>query len=126
MTRWTPEEYQQHLSKQLAAKPSKYHAQKTIVEGMVFDSKKEAKRYHELKLLEKAKQCEVLERQPVFPIRVNGVLVAEYRADFRWLDYKTGLEVIEDVKSPATRLKEVYRLKKKLVEAIYGIRIVET
>jgi hypothetical protein len=57
---------------------------------------------------------------------MNGKQVAYYKADFRYWDFKEKRTVIEDVKSPATAKNPVYRLKKKLVEAQYGITITET
>jgi hypothetical protein len=115
---------------------SKYRNRKTEVDGIVFDSKKEAERYGELTLLEKAKKIEDLELQPKFPVEVNGQKICTYIADFRYKeklyvnfaqeDWHVGTaDRIEDVKSEATRKLPVYRLKKKLVEAQYGITITE-
>ena len=102
---------------------SKYHATRTEVDGYVFASKAEARRYSELKLLEAAGEIDGLVLQPVFPIVVNDVKICKYIADF---SYYSGQErFIEDVKSAATKKIPVYRLKKKLVEAIYGIAIAE-
>lgn len=101
---------------------NKYKACKTEVDGKVFDSKKEATRYGELKLLERGNAIDLLELQPQFEVVVNGVLVCKYRGDFRYRDRKDGALIVEDVKGMRTPL---YRLKKKLVEAQYGIRIVE-
>ena len=118
---------------------SKYGAVKTTVDGIRFDSKKEAVRYCELKLLEKAGEIEDLELQPVFPLLVPSTSgrvmraakaivqggtfqIGEYRGDFKYLDYKRG-RIVEDVKGFKTPL---YRWKKKHVEAQYGIQIRET
>jgi len=103
----------------------KYGASKVEIDGYKFDSKKEGQRYRELRLLEKAGKVELLAVHEVYPLRVNGTVVAEYELDFRWLDKSTGCEVHEDVKSPATKTS-VYRLKAKLMLAIYGIQIRET
>lgn len=106
------------------AKRSKYHAVKVTVDNIVFDSKAEAARYHELKLMEKAGLIEALELQPAYVLTVrNGerdVSVGLYRADFRY--WQGGDVVVEDVKGMKT---PVYQLKKKMVEAIYGIKIHE-
>src|SRR5512147_2151704 len=110
MTRWTRQDVNRVMLNQQAAKPSKYRAQKITVDGYVFDSKKEAARYQELRLLEKAGKVELLAVHEVYPLRVNGTVVAEYELDFRWFDKATHGEVHEDVKSPATRTP-VYRLK---------------
>jgi len=104
-------------------KKNKFNARKTVVDGIRFDSKKESDRYLKLKMLEKYGQIEGLEWQVDYPIIVNGKNCGKYIADFRYK--KQGKEIIEDVKSEATRTS-TYRLKKKLVEAIYGIIITES
>tara|TARA_Y100000310_G_scaffold150480_1_gene149909 strand:- start:438 stop:788 length:351 start_codon:yes stop_codon:yes gene_type:complete len=110
----------------------KYNAKKTAVDGIAFDSKREAKRYVELKLLEKAGEIFGLTLQPTFRFRISGnaVLIrskgypsgrqASYRADFRYV--RDGQDVIEDVKGVRTPL---YKLKKAMVEAQYGVRVEE-
>jgi hypothetical protein len=102
---------------------SKYRAIPTVVDGVRFHSKREAKRYGELKLLQTARIIRDLTLQPRFPIEVNGTVVGRYDADFRYIDCATNKSVIEDVKGMKT---PVYRLKKKLVEALYPVRILET
>jgi hypothetical protein len=112
------------------AAPNKYRAQPTEVDGIRFHSKKEARRYTELKLLVKAGEIHDLELQPRFPLMVpmrgsgpyERVHVADYVADFRYRQGKQGLLVVEDVKGMKT---PVYRLKKKMVEAQYGLTITE-
>lgn len=103
---------------------SKYHAQPQMVDGVRFASKKEARRYGELRLLEKAGEVTELQLQPKFPITMNGEVVCIYIADFRYRLGPTGVLMIEDVKSNPTKTP-VYRLKKKLVELLYNIRITE-
>lgn len=102
---------------------NKYNAQKTIIDGIVFDSKKEGQRYRDLKVLERTKEITELELQPEFPIVVNETKVCKYIADFRYK--KDGETIVEDVKSEMTRKLPVYRLKKKLVKAVHGIDIEE-
>ena len=100
---------------------TKYRAVKTEVDGIIFDSKKEAARYKELILLEKSGLISHLELQPRYDCVVNGKKICSYRADFRYFNDQNS--VVEDVKGFKT---PVYRLKKKLVEALYpGIRILE-
>lgn len=99
---------------------SKYNAIKTEVDGFIFDSKAEARRYSELKLLEKVGEIKDLQLQALFPVFVNGKLICHYLADFTYHD--KGVYVVEDVKGVKT---PVYRLKKKLVEALYNITITE-
>jgi hypothetical protein len=103
----------------------KYGAVRTQVDGISFASKAEAARYKELKLLEKAGEIFGLQMQPRFPIDVNQVHICDYVADFkyhRYLDSGHQVNVVEDVKGVKT---PVYRLKKKLVLALYGIVIKE-
>ena len=100
---------------------SKYRSVKTYVDDICFDSAKEARRYSELKLLERGKVINSLELQPEFPVVINGKKVCKYMADFSY--YEDDRRVIEDVKGFKT---PVYRLKKRLVEALYGVEIIET
>jgi len=100
---------------------NKYRAVKTEVDGIVFDSKREAARYMELMLLQRAGEISHLELQPVYECVVNGKKICTYRADFRYFT-KLG-NIVEDVKGVKT---PIYRLKKKLVEALYaGVTIQE-
>ena len=103
-------------------KAPKYHAKPTEVDGIKFDSKKEAKRYKDLLLLQKAGKITDLKLQPVIRCVVNGELVCKYIADFFYIDRETFKEVYLDVKGYRT---PIYRLKKKLVFACLGISITE-
>jgi dsDNA-binding SOS-regulon protein len=100
---------------------TKYHNKKTVIDGITFDSKREAARYQELKLLETAGEIQDLVLQPSFELRVDGgKVVGKYYADFK---YRIGARVvIEDSKGVRT---DVYRLKKKIVEAVHNIKITE-
>lgn len=101
---------------------SKYHALKTTIDGITFDSKAEAERYAELKLLERGKVITDLTLQPEFELipafRKNGKSYRKttYRADFAYFDLEKGKYIIEDVKGVLT---PVYKLKKKLFEYKY-------
>jgi len=111
----------------------KYGAKPTTVDGIRFASKAEAKRYSELKLLEKAGEIIGLKLQPKFDIHVAAFVrdcppgvrhpqkVCSYIADFAYYD-KSGVAIFEDAKGFKTPM---YRLKKKMVEAEYGIQITE-
>lgn len=100
---------------------TKYHAIKTVVDGITFASKVEAARYQELKLLERTGAIANLTMQPVFHLVVNGHKIGKYIADFQY--YENGKIITEDVKGVKT---PVYNLKKKLVRALYGVEILET
>lgn len=105
------------------SRTSKYNASKVTVDGHRFDSRREAKRYEELRQLEAAGKIAQLELQPRFELqaafRYHGEAIRkiEYVADFKYLDYERGGLVVEDVKGMRT---DVYRLKKKLFLAKYG------
>jgi hypothetical protein len=121
--------------------PSKYRNRKTEVDGIVFDSAKEARRWQELQLLERAGEIKSLRRQVPIVCEVNGQLVCKWVSDFAYQEFvKAGWhgedvfvhgksfwrEVFEDVKSAYTRKLPVYRLKAKLVQALHGITIRES
>lgn len=97
---------------------SKYKAVRT--NG--FASKREARRFDELKLLERAGEISELSCQPGFRLEVNGDLICKYIADFSYRD-KQGMPITEDVKGVKT---PAYVIKRKLMKAIYGIIIKET
>jgi len=105
--------------------PSKYHNIKTVVDNITFDSKLEAKRYGELKLLEKAGEISELQLQQKFPLvtltrQKTIALIGRYIADFTYQD--GGNLTVEDTKGMATPL---YKWKRKHFEAQYGIKITE-
>lgn len=124
---------------------TKYNAQKATIDGITFDSRKEANRYLELKLLERGGVISDLRLQVEFelipnqyatekrygkngkPLKDKQVLLERkccYLADFVYTDNETKEMVVEDTKSPITRTPE-YRIKKKLMLYRYGIRIKE-
>lgn len=102
---------------------SKYKNKKTELDGITFDSKREAERYAELKLLEKAGEISHLELQPEvilqdkFVYKGKTVRAIKYKADFAYFDKVSGKAVIEDVKGMET---ETFKLKKKLFLKKYG------
>lgn len=93
-----------------AKKAPKYHNKKTVVDGIVFDSKGEANRYGELKMLERSGQIEHLRLQVAYELRgMNGDKICKYIADFEYIE--NGKMVVEDFKGLAT---QAYKLKAKL------------
>jgi hypothetical protein len=108
----------------VTSKRSKYNAIKTEVDGIVFDSKKEAKRWTELRLLERAGQIHNLERQHRVDVKYNGILLFWWKADFVF--FEDGKRIYEDVKSPMTAALPVYRLKKRILKAMLNIDVRET
>lgn len=107
-----------------AKPPRKYRNEPVEVDGVRFDSKKEARRWAELVLMERAGRITQLRRQVAVPVVVGGEVVCEYVADAVY--FEAGTKVFEDTKSPATRRNPVYRLKRKLLKALYGIDVRET
>lgn len=107
-----------------APKPNKYRAKRTEVDGIMFDSKREAARYQDLKVRERGGLINDLRLQVSYPLVVNGVKIAIYRSDFEYTE--DGQRVVEDTKSDFTRKLLWYRMKKKLMLAIHGIEIRET
>lgn len=104
------------------ARRPKYNNIKTEADGYTFDSKKEARRYQELKTLEAAGIISELRLQVPFVIcpRIEGVKgsrARKYVADFTYKE--GGRAIIEDVKSAITRKNPVYTLKKQLVQWQY-------
>ena len=110
-------------AKATSARGHKYGAVKTEAHGRTFDSKAEARRYHELLMLQKAGEITDLRLQTPWPFTMGGDTVAHYVSDF---DYKRdGVLIVEDVKSKPT-MTRLYRLKRKMLRAQYGIIITET
>ena len=109
--------------KNFAKTTSKYSAKKTMVGDKKFDSKKEAKRFVELTLMEKAKAIQDLKTQVKFPLIKKSAHGREivYIADFVY--YEDGKMVVEDTKGFKT---DVYKLKKRLMAELYDIEIKET
>lgn len=104
---------------------NKYGAKKvTASDGSVFDSKREFHRWCELKLLERAGKISGLRRQVSYELipKQKGERACNYIADFVYSN-EEGMLVVEDCKGHRT---EVYRLKKKLMLWVHGIRIYET
>ena len=107
---------------------SKYNSRKHEVDGIVFDSRKEAARWKELKALEQAGKIAALRRQQTYTLIPNqngtdGKLIERkctYRADFVYIE--NGDVVVEDVKGVKTK---DYIIKRKLMLWVHGIRIKE-
>lgn len=119
---------------------SKYHARKTVVDGITFDSQKEARRYIDLKDMQREGKISDLQRQVRFELipqyrepdiigKRGGVKKGKviesacyYIADFVYVDEATGEKVVEDAKGFRT---PEYRIKRKLMYDRYSIRVHE-
>lgn len=117
---------------------NKYNAKKCVIDGEVFDSKKEAHRWQELRILEKAGEIDGLRRQVKYlliptqseVVYKNGVpkqvraieRECSYIADFVYFDRNAQEVIVEDCKGIRT---EAYELKRKMMLYFHGIRIRE-
>lgn len=103
----------------------KYYNKKTFIDGIKFDSKLEAERYRQLKILERAGVIYDLELQPEYELipsfRKNGKTWRRtvYKADFRYILCEDDKTIIEDVKGSTAVITDVFRLKQKLFEYKY-------
>lgn len=116
---------------------SKYNAKKVAIDGEVFDSKKEARRYQELMLLQKAGKISHLERQvkyvliPAYKEKVGKKTKTierecSYIADFKYFDRETHEIVVEDAKGYRKGTAyDVFVIKRKLMLERFGIRVRE-
>lgn len=95
---------------------AKYRSKLIIIDGIKFRSKKEARRYGELKLLLKAGFIIDLVLQPIFKFYVNGNLICKYVADFQYLVVGDDRTTVEDTKGFKTT---DYIIKRKLFLAMF-------
>jgi hypothetical protein len=112
----------------MTEQPAKYGNRKITVDGLTFDSRAEARRYGELKLLQAAGEIRDLEMHPRFDL-VPGVVLdgrkrppIRYTADFAY--WENGERVVEDVKSPASKTT-AYKMRRHLMKHERGIEIRE-
>lgn len=103
---------------------NKYRNKKVLIDGRVFDSQKEGDVYRKLVMMKKSGNILDFSCQVEMPFVYNGKKMFRYIADFEviWSRNKTE---IWDVKSAITKKNPVYRLKKKLIEEQYKIKIIE-
>lgn len=103
---------------------SKYGNRRTVVDGISFDSKREAARWQQLKMLERGGLISNLQRQVKYELVPRQVRErsVDYYADFVYTDNSNNQQVVEDVKGVRT---STYVIKRKLMQWVHGIRIVE-
>jgi len=119
------------LSGQPKGKRHKYKAQKTVENGIVFDSKREATRYLQLKMLENAgvitdlesnaERIKLKKKKIRYELKKRNGNICHYEPDFTY--YEKGEFCVEDAKGFKT---PIYIQKKKLMLKQYGIEIKET
>lgn len=115
----------------------KYGNKKVRIDGILFDSKKEATRYAELKMMEKAGLISELELQKEFeliPAQFEGEgkrrkcieRAVKYKADFYYFDFDSGRYVCEDVKGyKGGSAYAIFTIKRKMMLYMWKIRIIE-
>ena len=122
----------------MAVRAGKFNARKTIADGILFDSRKEAKRYLTLRKMEQAGEISDLRTQVVYHLippqrepdrigpkggKIKGRLIergVDYIADFVYV--KDGQEIVEDVKGRRT---PEYVIKRKLMRWVHSIGVTE-
>lgn len=117
---------------------NKYFAKRTTIDGITFDSKTEAKRYGELKLLEKLGKINNIEIHPPYDLHIKEywtgeyIKIGRYSLDFRYWDVEKKSYILEDVKGWDKKAKKgkgdwlvtpMSKWKKRHVEAEYGIKV---
>jgi hypothetical protein len=138
--RWTPEQLAEYRARHgltprepAAPKREKYASEKTVdPAGEKFDSRKEARRWAQLKQMAAAGQIHDLKRQVSFVLAPSVKLDGEprkkpairYFADYTYI--QDGQLVVEDTKSRPTRKLAAYRIKKHLMATVHNIQIKET
>lgn len=111
--------------------PSKYRSRKVKQDGITFDSRKEARRWAELQMMQAEGQISELRRQVAFVLAPSVKLEGEkrtkpalrYVSDFVYR--QDGVQVVEDCKSAPTRKLPAYRIKKHLLKTVHGLEIKE-
>ena len=111
---------------------SKYGSKKTTVDGIVFDSAVESRRWLDLQQMERDGLITGLQRQVAFvlapSVKFAGARArkpaVKYWADFVYT--RDGARVVEDCKSPATAALPAFRLKRHLLLALLGIDLLIT
>lgn len=107
---------------------NKYNAKKVEIDGITFDSKKEAARYCDLKLMQRAGEIRDLQLQVEYELipKQAGERACNYIADFVYRDVATGKTIVEDVKGyKKGAAYSIFAIKRKLMLWRYGIKIVE-
>lgn len=119
----TPQEYRDY-ERNKKIKPGKYKSRGKWVDGLYFHSTKEANYYGTLKIRLKAGEIKSFKRQVKFKISINGTQITSYICDFI-IYHWDGTRSVIDVKSEFTRTLEPYKIKKKLMQVLYNIKIQE-
>jgi hypothetical protein len=117
-----PKNYSGKSGKNIPGRKHKYAAERTEIDGIWFDSAKEAKRYVQLRYLKLSGAITDLLLQVEFELNHGGTHSLKYIADFVYKDVKTGEVIVEDVKGYRT---VEYKKKRRLMLEVHGITIKE-
>lgn len=125
MTRISASEY---VNAAGGAKPNKYGAKRTVVDGQTFDSRAEARRWQELVVLQRAGKITGLERQVRIPLMAhNGEVIGHYVADAVYFNLdehgRTTNKVVEDVKGGKATQTPLFTWKARHFRAQFGFAI---
>lgn len=119
MTNLSSRDYQKLIGK---PKRSKYGNEKVVIDGITFDSKVEGKYWTHLRLRERAGEVYGIIRQKPFPIELGGMSICTLRVDFYFFDHTVNRMRAVDIKGGPSDTA-VFRLKAKLVKAMYGVDV---
>jgi len=102
---------------------NKLNAEKAEVDGLRFDSLKEANYYMQLRLMERAGEIKELRVHPKYDLMVNGEKVCGFWPDFEYLDDKGQRHVVDVKGYKGGATFAIFRLKAKLFHALYGTEV---
>jgi hypothetical protein len=103
---------------------NKFKAKRVVVDGVTYPSKGEADHHQKLKWLERARSIQALAYQPKYPLKINGVVIGNYTADFAY--FEGGRDIVEDFKGG--EIREADSLRMRVFMALYPtkeLRIVD-
>lgn len=102
---------------------NKFNAKRTELDGVIFDSGREASVWAMLKLRERANEIVGLQRQVRFDLIVNTIKVGHYTCDFAFYDRIERRHRVIDVKSEATARTKDFTIRRKLMRACHKIDV---
>ncbi len=124
--KWTPEQGREYFAKKEHQKNNstrlKFGNVPSVIDGIRFDSKKEAEYYGKLKMRLRAGELSRIACHVPYPLIVNGKLITTYEADFV-LYFADGRQIVQDVKGKATEGLPVFKIKRALMLAIHNIHV---
>ncbi len=98
--------------------------ERRTMDGVVFDSEAEMKRFADLQMLERAGEISDLRRQISYDIEINGQHFCTYTSDHEYLD-KTGTPIIEEFKTEFSKREQAYSLRRRAFELYHNLKVTE-